>query len=292
MTCRNSMLVVLALAGCGTERPELPPVSVVTEPPKLPPVSVVTEPEPPELSRLLFEVVEGDTVLIPVGYVVREPNGYAHAWVEIGLEASYQTASVDDVLLMNRAKVRADESWEGTVEFGLRALKDGVVEGPETFVLRPREWEDETRPENQVVVVEVWETEIEVVITDGPPPCAGVGVRVGKPVATPFLRTSGGEWSDDLYRTEVTIDAFVGSEQVIEWLSPPDDDEGWRSRTFTNWRVEALGGRLRHTITAQWRTARGRPGDRHLEMQVCGGAGYGKFIRCGRARCAVHDEGF
>lgn len=81
---------------------------------------------------------------------------------------------------------------------------------------------------------------------------------------------------------------------MFEWRSPPDGQLGSevydRTRTFTQWRVEPLGDRVRHAITAEWWSGAGRPEPPLLELQVCGKPGYGKFVLCSPTKCVVRDE--
>lgn len=286
MKWRGAAFVLGALAGCGDgtrEVPALPPL------PSLPSLPWNREPV-----RLSFEVVEGETVVIPFTYHRTEEPPLEPSSVVIGLEASYRTASAEDILLMERTRVWLDRRT-GTVELGLLARQDDAVEGAETLVLRPALFDGVDLHGELEGDLTFGLQEAEVVITDGLRPCSGVDVRAGKPA----LVTAGVPWNDPklwqpwqlTYSTEIVVEAPAGSEQVFEWLSPPDRKEE-RTRTFTAWRVERLGDRVRHQFTAQWWSGFGGPWPPPLELQVCGGSGTGKFVRCSPSECAVHDEAF
>ncbi len=273
-----SVVVWATLTGCADGGPETPAI-----------------PETARPERLSLEVVEGETVVVPVRYRVLASLAGESAW--IGFEASYGTASAQDILLMKRTGLRTKGTGEKTVELALLARVDGAPEGTERLVLRPvvGDWGLDPNVEH---FIQVQEAEIEVEITDGPAPCSGVEVQVGEPVwSRDTLEDLVFPW-DISYTVEFEIGMPMESEQVLGWLSPPDWDEhfGWntrrRTREFTAWRVEHLGERVRHRITARWWSGRGGPLPPLLDLQVCGGPGYGRFIRCSPTECAVHDEGF
>ena len=288
MRWRGLIFAIVALAGCGDRGPETPaiPADAGPEPPAVP---VAAGPE-----RLYLEIVEGETVAVPVGYLMsRVLVGESAA---IGLEASYGTASAEDILLMEQTAVPLDGSvGEGTVELGLRALRDGAAEGAETLVLRPVKWD--YRPDQ---TIRVRDAEIEVVIEDEPSACSEVEVRVGEsPSVLLDLRPTR---STILYTTKIKVVA-PASEPVIKWIKPADVvgqrfvDRApvyYRTRMLNTWRVESLGDRVRHRMTAQWWNGDEDWGSKppRFEMQVCGGPGYGKFVRCSTTECAVHEEGF
>lgn len=254
-------------------------------------VMIADGPFPAE--RILLEVVEGETVMVPVSYVFLRKD-FSRT---VGLEADYGTASANDIVFMARTRVWPMDWGEGTVAMGLRAVRDREVEGQETLILRPvkgdhREWDGYGRDPGWF-----WmnDTEVEIVITDGPPPCSEVEVEVGAPVALEELKN---EWNDyGIYATDIVVDA-PASEAVMAWIEPLDRPVGPRSRyddrtrTLTEWRVETLGEMVRHHMTAQWWNGSffdgGTP---HLELRVCGGAGYGVVVRCSPDKCAVHREG-
>ena len=275
MRWRGSILAILALAGCGDRGPAAPAV-----------------PEAAEPERLSLEVVEGQTVAVPVRYSALRPELWGFRG-RIGLEASYGTASAEDIVLMERTEVPLWIDGEGTVEFGLLARLDGAVEGAETLVLRPVEL---PTPNRLGTDVRVRDAEIEVVITDGPHPCSEVEVRVGK---SPSVLVDFGSTSRRIYASEIEVVA-PASESVIEWSEPAD--YRWdanppfysRTRTLNAWRVESLGDRVHHRMTAQWwnGTLAWEAEPPRFELQVCGGPGYGTFVRCSPTECAVHEEGF
>ncbi len=285
MRWRGLLFAIVALAGCGDRGPETPvfPADAGPEPPVVP---VDAGPE-----RLSLEVVEGETVAVPVGYLVS--RSLVDESAEIGLEAAYGTASADDILLMERTVVPLDGSaGEGTVVLGLRALRDGTTEGAETLVLRPVKWD--YRPDQ---TIRVRDAEIEVVIEDEPPPCSEVEVRVGE---SPNVVIDDGLLT--IYTSKIEVEA-PASESVIKWIEPADhrldisleDPPVYRrTRTLNAWRVESLGDRVRHRMTAQWWNGSISPGSEppRFELQVCGGPGYGKFVRCSTTGCVAHEEGF
>lgn len=241
---------------------------------------------PPEPARLSIQVTEGESVAVPVHY---EGLRMLES-VTIGLAASYQTASAEDVLLAERLGIGSVAPGEaGTVELGLRALVDKVSEGRETLILRPVVWGSGLEP-----FVRVREDEIEVVITDGPPACSGVTAQVGAPrLVSEFSPMEKPEPWRYVYTTEVVVD-FPVAEVALEFLGPPDHRRFasfWRTRTVNAWRVERLGDRVRHQMTVQWWAGFLVPGPALLEMQLCGGPGYGRFIRCDPNRCGIYDEG-
>ena len=281
MRWRGSILAILALAGCGDGGPAAPAV-----------------PEAAEPERLSLEVVEGQTVAVPVRYSALRPELWGFRG-RIGLEASYGTASAEDIVLMERTEVPLWIDGEGTVEFGLLARLDGAVEGAETLVLRPVEL---PTPNRLGTDVRVRDAEIEVVITDGPHPCSEVEVRVGESPSVLVDRGFPGSFYTGIYASEIEIVA-PASESVIKWIEPADarfdfSPEAppvyYRTRTLNAWRVESLGDRVRHRMTAQWWNGRSEWGSEppRFELQVCGGPGYGKFVRCSPTECAVHEEGF
>ncbi len=295
MRWRGWILAIVALAGCGDGVPEAPAVPADA----VPEASAVPVAAGPD--RRSLEIVEGETVAVPVRYLVSQPSGLLPLYGEdatIGLEASYGTASAEDILLMERTMVPLYGSdGEGAVELGLRALSDGTAEGAETLVLRPVVWDrsDQT--------IRVRDAEIEVVITDEPYPCSEVEVRVGE---SPSELINGGPLDPlSIYALEIEVVA-PASESVIGWIKWIEPgDYRWdlsdfdlppsyhRTRTLNAWRVESLGDRVRHRMKAQWwngSIARGSEPPR-LELQVCGGPGYGKFVRCSTTECAVHEEG-
>ena len=285
MKWRGSIFVtvaIVALAGCGDGAPEAPavPADAGREAP-----APLTAAEP---VRLSLEIVEGETVAVPVSYVSSRPVFGQGA--TIGLEASYGTASPEDILLMERTAVPLDGSdQEATVELGLRALRDGTMEGAETLVLRPVKWDD--HPDD---TIRLRDAEIEVVIEDEPSPCSEVEVRVDE---SPIVLLD--EDFIDIYASEIFVEAPL-SESVIKWIEPADSK--WRNtpplfkrtRNLNTWRVELLGDRVRHRMTAQWWNGifgqESQPP--RFDLQVCGGPGYGKFVRCSTTECAVHEEGF
>ena len=291
MKWRGSIFAIVALAGCGDGAPET--TAIPTEAgPEAPATPTAAEP-----ARLSLEIVEGETVAVPVGYLVsQQPRSLYAENATIGLEASYGTASAEDILLMEQTAVPLDGSvGEGTVELGLRALRDGTMEGTETLVLRPVAWD---RPEQ---TIRVRDAEIEVVITDGPHPCSGVEVRVGE---SPSVLAERGFKRVYASEIEVVAPASESGVEWIEWIEPADFR--WelshgnlppvydRTRDLDAWRVESLGDRVRHRMTAQWWNG---AWDREIEpprfeLQVCGGPGYGRFVRCSTTECAVHEEGF
>ena len=289
MKWRGTIFAIVALTGCGDGGPATPPIPAEAGR-EAPAVPVVAEPE-----RLSLEIVEGETVAVPVRYLWSPSLERVSA--EIGLEASYGTASADDILLMERTTVPVDGSdGEATVELGLRALRDGTEEGAETLVLRPVKWD--YSPDR---TIRVRDAEIEVVITDEPPPCPEVEVRVGE---SPSVLLGGlGLGNIRIYTSEIEVVA-PASESVIDWIKPTDyrldlSDSGlppnyYRTRTLTTWRVESLGDRIRHRMTAQWWNGHIEWGSEppRFELQVCGGPGYGKFVRCSPTECAVHEKGF
>ncbi len=274
MRWRGSIFAIVALAGCGDGGPEAPPAVPVTAGPE----------------RLSVEVVEGQTVTVPVRYEVLLS---ALVSADIGLEVSYGTASAEDIVLMERTAVPLYGVAGGTVELGLLALLDGAVEGAETLVLRPVELPS---PDRLGGYIRVRDAEIEVVITDGPHPCSEVEVRVGK---SPSVLVDFGSTSRRIYASEIEVVA-PASESVIEWSEPAD--YRWdanppfysRTRTLNAWRVESLGDRVHHRMTAQWwnGTLAWEAEPPRFELQVCGGPGYGTFVRCSPTECAVHEEGF
>lgn len=284
MRWTNLVVVWSVVAGCGDGGSETVSVPL----PPVPEIPYAAEPVRPSI-----EIVEGETLVIPVSYrvVTAERRGEL-AGGAIGLEASFRTASAEDIVLMGRTEVPIDEITGGTVELALLARQDEEVEGEETLVLRPVEWDWGPERTNRI---QVREAEIEVVILDEPPSaCSEVVVRVGEPVVV---------WGDDgvsIYTTEIVIESpLSGSGPVIEWLDPPDFPQenhraqGYfaRTRTLNDWRVESLGEVVRHRMTAQWWNG-GREEAPRLELQVCGSADYGRFIRCSPGKCSVHDEGF
>ena len=290
MKWRGSIFVIAALAGCGDGGPETPvaPADAGREA-----LATLAAAEP---VRLSLEIVEGETVAVPVSYIGSpslKPE-LERVSAEIGLEASYGTASADDILLMERTTVPLDGSdGETTVELGLRALRDGTTEGVETLVLRPVKFN--YLPDQTILVRDA---EIEVVIEDEPPPCSEVEVRVGE--APIVLRDTG---NIHIYASEIEV-VMPASESVIKWIEPADFrwyplDPDYppiynRTRMLNAWRVESLGDRLRHRMTAQWWNGDFEGGSEppRFEMQVCGGPGYGKFVRCSPTECAVREEGF
>lgn len=292
MKSRIVPLAWVVLAGCGEGGPGTAAGS---------PAAVQLAPV-----RLSVEVAEGETVAIPVSYERRKVRRENE--VTIGLDAAYGTASAEDVVFMPRVGVWQEDGVH-TVEFGLLAVADRLVEGPETLVLRPGLGGDVAEAIVGTEALALQETEIEVVITDGPPPCAGVDVRPGAPRVLAELESLWGV--EAVYAVEVVVDAPVRSE-VFEWLAPadvagpPGTTAGrrgtlgaGRTRTLSDWRIEMRDGRVRHHLTAQWSESWVRdrlpPGIERptplLDLQVCGGAGYGKFVRCSPTECAVHDEG-
>ncbi len=297
MRWRGSILAIVALAGCGDRGPA-PPAAPAAAGPEPPATPTATEPV-----RLLLKIVEGETVAVPVGYLVSQPLWPLPLYGDnatIGLEASYGTASAEDILLMERTAVPLDSVGEGTVELGLRALRDGTTEGAETLVLRPVVWYN---PDPTIKTIQVRDAEIEVVIEDEPPPCSEVEVRVGESprLSRPSVSRDAAEAANfRVYTSEIEVVA-PASESVIEWIEPADFN-GWessplvyeRTRTLNDWRVESLGHRVRHQMTAQWWNGDRDGSDEppRFELQVCGGPGYGKFVRCSTTACAVHEEGF
>ena len=285
MKWRGAIFVIVALAGCGDSGPETPAVPADAERDALGAL------EAAEPARLSLKIVEGETVAVPVGYLwSRSPEPVG---AEIGLEASYGTASAEDILLMERTTVPLDGSdGEATVELGLRALRDGRMEGAETLVLRPVKFN--YRPDQTIVVRNA---EIEVVIEDEPPPCSEVEVRVGESPSMSLGGAGGGNIR--IYTSEIEIEA-PASESVIKWIEPAD--YRWdstppvyaRTRTLNAWRVESLGDRVRHRMTTRWwnGSIEWESAPPRFELQVCGGPGYGKFVRCSPTECAVHEEGF
>ncbi len=276
------IFATVALTGCGDSGPATLPIPADAGR-EAPAVPVAPEPE-----RLSLEIVEGETVAVPVRYV-RSPS-QERLSAEIGLEASYGTASEDDILLMERTTVPLDGiDGEATVELGLRALRDGTAEGAETLVLRPVKW-DYSPPGT----IRVRDAEIEVVITDEPPPCSEVEVRVGD---SPDVLMD--EPGLAIYALEIEVVA-PASDPVMNWIEPAD--HRWdvtppvysRTRTLNTWRVESLGDRVLHRMTAQWWNGDIRRGSEppRFELQVCGGPGYGEFVRCSQTECAVYEEGF
>ena len=291
MRWRGSVFaIIVALAGCGNGGPRTPAIPADAGP-EAPATPTATEPV-----RLSLEIVEGETVTVPVGYLVSRSLMGENA--TIGLEASYGTASAEDILLMERTVVPLGGNvGEGTVELGLRALPDGTMEGAETLVLRPVKWD--YRPDQ---TIRVRDAEIEVVITDGPHPCSEVEVRVEEAPAVLL-----DDWFYRIFASEIEVVA-PASESVIEWIEPADVRFDFRTtdhpvyrrtRMLNAWRVESLGDRVRHRMTAQWWNGASIFLPEHLrfktprfELQVCGGPGYGKFVRCSTTECAVHEEGF
>ncbi len=287
MRWRGSIFVtaaIVALAGCGHGGSEAPavPADAGREAP-----APLTAAEP---VRLSLEIVEGETVAVPVSYVSSRPVFGQGA--TIGLEASYGTASPEDILLMERTTVPLDGSdEEATVELGLRALRDGTMEGAETLFLRPVKWDD--HPDH---AIRLRDAEIEVVIGDEPYPCSEVEVRVDE---SPKVLVD--RFDIRIYASEIEVVA-PASESVIKWIEPADDRvervkdaflHYQRTRSLNAWRIESLGDRVHHRMTAQWW---GGPLSTFLrstrfDLQVCGGPGYGKFVRCSTTECAVHEEG-
>lgn len=282
MRRRGPIVLWAALAGCGDAGSGAPAVPPGFEP-----------------ERRSIQIVEGETVVIPVTYQVVHPSPSASHPGEqdigtIGLALSHRTASAADIMVMNRTAVPMTETGTYTVELGLRALRDGASEGTETLVVRPVVVHDGTG-----TTLKVPEDRIEVAIADGPPPCSGVEVRVGDPVHSGLIITNDENRWQLVYTTEIVVEVPLSSQQVFEWLSPPDWYQAHsearnlhdRTRTFNAWRVEPLGDRARHRITAQWWSGRQGPWPPLLDMQICGGVGSGKFVRCSPTECAVHDEG-
>ena len=158
--------------------------------------------------RLSLEIVEGETVAVPVRYVA--PRPVFDEGATIGLQASYGTASPEDILLMERTTVPLGGSdEEATVELGLRALRDGTMEGAETLVLRPVKWDD--HPDHTIRLRDV---EIEVVIGDEPSPCSAVEVRVDE---SPKVLVD--RFDIRIYASEIEVVA-PASESVIKWIEP------------------------------------------------------------------------
>lgn len=146
---------------------------------------VITDGRTP--GRQTIEVVEGQSVAVQIHYEAVWPLEDLVS-VEIGLAASYGTASARDILLMERDRINvAAGRGKGVVDFGFMAVRDGVREGEETLILRPVTFDDDTG-----VRVRLGEAgEIAVVVRDGTAPCSGVDIRVRDPVVVGGQRHSG-----------------------------------------------------------------------------------------------------
>ena len=272
--------------GAGVVPPVLPP-------PRPPP------PRPP-LTDTLFvgfaedriEITEGEGAAVGIAFEAfykTPPVPNLGGWiVVVRAETTPGTGSAED-LETGGARIgdRVDHVGSGATWLALRALADGVVEGPETLRLRlevssssivdPEGWGFYDPP-----AVEVTNGELEVVIhdADGAGACSDVSIAGTRPRRVTAAR-GGACGIDVVYEADVTVESPAGRPLQLDRIDP-----GGRGRVH-DWRVSRRGSRVRHEFVMQWTVW--EPWE--LRVETCPRTGGGPTLVCTVGACETYAAG-